>query len=514
MSLRMILQIFLLAGIAIQIALIIIYAFFRREKRYIFNVIFELGILYYFIILNLSLGFIQITEPKNLLIYPYPDLRNFSILAPILGMPVLMDQHRQSDLLAIICLIFTLPFMEPLSGYWYVNISVFFTALLLIRSAYELKQNFTHVKQNLSRFSMKQAFDTFPEGLAIGRRHGNLSIINTKMRKIMAEKGLTPDKRSSGLRIAFRRMLKEEELQAQQSEANEYTLTKIYLEKEQKKENDQKRLPDLRPRFFRGDKKASDTKSGKTETVKSFESGGRIYRYLETPFAVRSKNYWQILLSDITEESRLITEIRAKNKDLEENNELLGLMLQNVEEIELDKETQRMRNRIHDVMGQRLSILHSSLQQMDRSEEVPLADLLELLEDMMDDLNEEEKFDSEQIFKNIRNTADIVGTQVIKKGDIPLNEEVAGVFLQILREAVTNAIRHGQASKVYAEFFEDQDHYYLNISNTGRLPGQILKEGEGISGMRHKLSSLAGSLEIDAEEEFTIKLKVPHLENI
>lgn len=510
LALRMVLQIFLLAGIASQMMLMLMYSFFRRGRQYILNFLLELGILYFFIMLNLSLGFIQLAEPKNLIIYPYAKWRNLGMLAPILGMPVLMNQHRQSDLIAILCLIFTLPFMEALAGVWYVNLCAFFTAILLIRSAYELKQNLSHLKQNITRFSMKQAFDTFPEGLAIGRQHGSLNFTNAKMRQLMADKGLAQDKRTSGLRVAFRRMLKEEELAAKQADASSLTLTRISLEQEIRQKNERE------AKHSRGNKRRSHDVDA-TEPVpnlRSFESAGRIYRYQESSFQVGHKAYWEVLITDISEESRLIQEIQEKNQDLAQNNQQLGLMLQNIEEIELEKETRRMRNRIHDVMGQRLSILHSSLQQMDRREEVPLTELLDLLEDMMDDLQEEKSFDSEQIFRNIQNTADIVGTKLTKEGDIPAHEEVATIFLQILREAVTNAIRHGQADEVLAKFYEDEDNYYLDISNSGRLPDQSVQEGEGISGMRHKLAALAGSLEIITSDPFTIKVRVPHFDNL
>lgn len=516
---RMLLQILLLFGIAMEISLLYTHAFIRRDKQSLYFFLFDLGLLYHFIVLNLALGLVQITEPQNLVLSLYVNLRELSIFTPIMGLPLLLSKHRLIDLLAMSAVVFSLPFLEDVLGPTYVVLVMALTVILLIRSAAEIKETYSHVQENLSRFSMKQAFDTFPEGLAIGRQHGNIYIINSRMRSIMADKGLIPDKRSSGIMVAFRRMIKENLLASQQQVGQETSnLTKIFEEAKQKQEAALTSKPHwgVWDQFRQKRRQSSARPEGMKAPSKfrSFESQGRVYRYTEEGFQIGRQPYWQILLSDITQESDLILQIIEKNSQLEKSNQQLEDMLQNLEELERDNEKRRMRNRIHDVMGQRLSILHSSLQQMDRKEDVPIADLVSLLEDMVEDLKEPENFDYNLRFQNIQNTAAIVGTRLDQEGTIPQNQEVASVFMQVLREAVTNAIRHGQADKVLAKFAEDEDYYYLDITNSGSLPLQQPKEGEGISGMRHKLASLAGSLEIAAQDEFTIKIKVPKLDKV
>lgn len=477
--LRTLIQIFLFLSVTLEIALIINYSFLRREEGSKCYLLFELGIAWHFAVLNLCIGMVQITEPKNLLINPYPILRNLSIIAPISGMPLLLKERRNIDLLAIFALTFSLPFLESSLGTWYVNQFLIFNVFLFIRAFSELTRNYRYLRMNFSRFSMKQAFDTFPEGLAIGRHHGNIFISNQKMRKIMSDKGLIPDTRTSGIRVAFRRMMKQESLDYRDGKIDEPNISLVLEESEDK--------------------------------LRGFQNKGYIYRYGEEIFKIGRKEYVQILLSDITAESNLIFKIREKNRELGESNRQLLSMIQNIEAIELDKERQRMRNRIHDVMGQRLSILHFSLQNIDEKEEVPLDDLIRLLGDMVEDLNEPEHFNAESRYQHIENTAAIVGTELRKKGQIPADEEVAIICLQILREAVTNAIRHGKAATILAEFSQDDEYYYLNISNDGEIPETHLVEGEGIRGMRNKLVPLAGSLEIDTSDHFRIAIRIPRL---
>lgn len=490
---RMILQILLYFGIAFEMVTLMLYFFRRSEKHLVLRVIFEAGIVFFYFVTNLVIGLVQINSPNNLMVDPYPVLRSLCLLVPFLGMPILMLEHKNTDLLAIFCLILSLPFMESI----FLNQSAVFQAFILIvlfsRSLLLLMFVYFDTRNDISRFSIKEAFDTFPEGLAIGRVHGGLLLTNRRMRQIMGEKGLSVGNRSSNLRIAFRRMMKREEIQAKAGESELKSINVLA----------QKLLP-------ANDSHQDKQKSERDNTLRTFTLGDKVYRYTDEPFSIRGKKYRQILVNDITLENALLLQIKEKNQELEENNQKLETLVKNIEEIETEKESSRMRNRIHDIMGQRLSILHSTLQQMDRSEKTPpLDELIELLEDMVKDLHERDQTNVEQRFINIRNTAEIVGTRLLKDGDIPNNPKVAEVFLQVLREAVTNAIRHGQADTIEANFRETDEAWTVLIQNNGKLPLSQLREGEGIRGMRKKVEDLGGSLKIRSDRNFALYVSIP-----
>lgn len=485
---RMIIQILLIFGIVSEMVTLIMIFFLRAEKQRWFRVLFEAGIIYFFFVINLSIGLIQINAPNNLVVEPYPIMRAMSVIVPILGMPILMLQHQQMDLVAIFSLILALPFMDAFMPGKQVYLISFIVLLLFSRAAIQLVLAYRDVRRDISRFSVKEAFDTFPEGLAIGKEHGGILLINQRMRSIMQEKGLTPGQRSSRLRISFRRMMRREALAKRDQDKESKTLFSWLLDEKQK------------------DKKVQE----KERALQTFSSAGKVYRYKEEAFELGNEDCRQILVNDITKEDQLIHEIKQKNAELQESNQQLMTLLSNIEEIETEKESSRMRNRIHDIMGQRLSILHGTLQQMDRkATPPPLEELIDLLEDMVYDLREPELFHAENRFRYIQNTAEIVGTKLIKEGEIPEDEKIANVLLQVLREAVTNAIRHGQADLIRSKFFEDEEKWYLEIVNNGAAPVNRLKEGEGIRGMRHKLESISGSLEIRSDEYFSLSIEVP-----
>lgn len=491
---RMLLQILLYLAIVFEVVTLMLYFFRRSEKHIALRVLFEVGIVFFYLVTNLVIGLIQINSPNNLMVDPYPYLRSLCLLVPFLGMPIFMVEHRNTDLLAIFCLILSLPFMESIFLQQSALFQAFILVVLFSRSFLQLLLIYLNTRSDISRFSMKEAFDTFPEGLAIGREHGNLLLTNLRMRRIMSEKGLSSRPRSSNLRITFRRMMKREELEAK-SGSREFKSINVLA---------QNLLSE------KGKGSPEDRRAARDNTLRTFALNDKVYRYTDEPFSIRGRKYRQILVNDITVENALLLQIKEKNEELEENNRQLETLVMNIEEIEREKESSRMRNRIHDIMGQRLSILHGTLQQMDRNDKIPpLDELMELLEDMVKDLHEKDQTDAEQRFIHIRNTAEIVGTRLLKRGEIPNEAKVSEVILQVLREAVTNAIRHGQADTIEAIFRDTEKTWTVLIQNNGRLPLSQPREGEGIRGMRKKVEDIGGSLRINSEENFSLLVEIP-----
>ena len=79
--------------------------------------------------------------------------------------------------------------------------------------------------------------------------------------------------------------------------------------------------------------------------------------------------------------------------------------------------------------------------------------------------------------------------------DIPLNVEA--VLALALRESVTNVLRHARARRVEVELTQDtRGGIVLLIADDGR--GGVSGEGHGLTGMRERLRSVGGMLEIES----------------
>jgi two-component system, NarL family, sensor histidine kinase DesK len=76
-----------------------------------------------------------------------------------------------------------------------------------------------------------------------------------------------------------------------------------------------------------------------------------------------------------------------------------------------------------------------------------------------------------------------------------------------LREAVTNVVRHARATRCRVSLTAASGRAWLEILDDGR--GSDAPEGQGLSGMRERLSSVSGTLERDGRRGMRLRISVP-----
>ena len=86
-------------------------------------------------------------------------------------------------------------------------------------------------------------------------------------------------------------------------------------------------------------------------------------------------------------------------------------------------------------------------------------------------------------------------------------------MLQFLREAISNALRHGRPSRVSVVWQRDPEGSVLVVQDdgVGFDPGSIAASGRGLGNLRERALSLGGRLEIDSHTNrgTRISLKLP-----
>lgn len=106
-----------------------------------------------------------------------------------------------------------------------------------------------------------------------------------------------------------------------------------------------------------------------------------------------------------------------------------------------------------------------------------------------------------------------MSVQIDVEGALPEDARVAAAFLQIIREASTNATKHAQAHRVHVRLWQERTDAdavaHMTISNDGSPAPVSYREGTGIPGMRHVAQDLGGSLEVHATPPFTLTVSIP-----
>jgi two-component system sensor histidine kinase DesK len=106
--------------------------------------------------------------------------------------------------------------------------------------------------------------------------------------------------------------------------------------------------------------------------------------------------------------------------------------------------------------------------------------------------------------------------QVLETAGVRLNKPARAPYLTprheatlslVLREAVTNIVRHAGASECSIEVSTAEDRTQLVIADDGR--GDIRQEGNGLRGMRERVQELGGSLSLESNRGTRLQIELP-----
>lgn len=226
---------------------------------------------------------------------------------------------------------------------------------------------------------------------------------------------------------------------------------------------------------------------------------------VEDKYYVFVINNNEIITFDITEEYKLHQKLNGQNKKLKENNKKILLSIDNIEELEKEKNLLKLKNKYHDILGQNLSILQQYLNKENITQE-NFEEIKFMIQKMFIDI--EDTDDTNANLENLIKIHKKNGTDIIIDGKLPPNKETAKVFFEIIREATTNAIRHAGSSKVFVNIKETLEETYMIITNDGRKSNEFITENQGIKDMRRKVKKLGGMFYISTVPEFSVNISI------
>jgi two-component system, NarL family, sensor histidine kinase DesK len=106
--------------------------------------------------------------------------------------------------------------------------------------------------------------------------------------------------------------------------------------------------------------------------------------------------------------------------------------------------------------------------------------------------------------------------QILETAGVRLNRPAKAPYLTprheatlslVLREAVTNIVRHAGASECSIELSTAKDRTQLVIADDGR--GDIRQEGNGLRGMRERVQELGGRLSLESNRGTRLQIELP-----
>jgi two-component system sensor histidine kinase DesK len=189
-------------------------------------------------------------------------------------------------------------------------------------------------------------------------------------------------------------------------------------------------------------------------------------------------------------------------------NARLQMAQEEIEQLAKLAERERIARDLHDVLGHTLSVivLKSELagRLFSRNPEraaAEIADVEHIARKALTEVREAIRgYRTEGLAAEIQRAHGVLDaagvTLVCEETPLALTPAEESVLSLVLREAVTNIVRHAQASHCTVRFEEKDGQTLLVVEDNGR--GGVREDGNGVRGMRERIEALGGHFAVDA----------------
>lgn len=469
-------DIFILINIAILVLvaalqsmnLISVYAMELSQNGKRLRMTVEGMVLLYIVINFILLLFLQWCKNAGMKFEEVPKLiwirYTFATLFLILMIYLYIVTKRWQTFLLILVDFTLLPVCETLLNDYFFILPTIGNIYLGLR-AYRLESFYNRRRQsNLSGFAIKESMDSLPSGIFVTDEDKQIIFMNNQMQELLYDlMGKLPN-----------------------------DADKIYwhlMRRAVRNKNDEMKI----------DGKVIHNKKNDT------------YWIFNRKMPQIGNNYYAIIVaSDITKEWNMNLELQKQTKELRKQSDELKLAIEDLEEECHRQQIVELKGMFHDILGHKIALLLRYL----REKKVPEKDLLSEFESGLPEIKDllNTKDDLGQHIEVLIKTFEGIGVKLEIKGDLPQNKHLLEVCISIIREAATNAVRHGYAKNIYVTFEDNAAESSMRITNDGETPPHTMTEGNGIKGMRKRMVYEGGYLIVDRIPEFAIIAVIPKIQ--
>ena len=329
------------------------------------------------------------------------------------------------------------------------------------------------MKKNTSAKMIKKAIDSYPGGICFSALDGRVILANEKMNKLMLE--------LTGHTILNAKVTWEE-LASFASNGKAEKLTQSWLPKDPDKESIHQQL------FFR----FSDS------SIWRFE-----LRFLDL-------NTVQIEAAEITELYRLSEELYENTIRLHEMQKRQKALLDSIVEVNLNKEILSAKMHIHDELG------HCLLATIKAITEDSLAENADTLRESWNSTIRDFSnipmvwtVPDSSLQSELMQVAELIGCKVVFLGEQPKSRKALQLLYAAVREALTNAVRHADATELTVKIEQNEKSYHIEISNNGSVTVSKITEGNGLSALRQRLEQEGASLKVLCDGSVSLLVDIP-----
>lgn len=329
------------------------------------------------------------------------------------------------------------------------------------------------LKKKPSAKMIKKAIDSYPGGICFSALDGRVVLVNEKMNRLVLE--------LTGHTILNAKAAWEEFANFA-SNGKAEKLTQSWLPKDPDNESIHQQL------FFR----FSDS------SVWRFE-----LKFLDS-------NTIQIEAAEITELYRLSEELYENTIRLQEMQKRQKSLLDSIVEVNLNKEILAAKMHIHDELGHCLLATTKAITENSLSENTDT-----LRENWNSTIRDFSNIPTvwtvpdSSLQSELMQVAELIGCKVVFLGEQPKNRKALQLLYAAVREALTNAVRHADATELTVTVEQNKQGYHIEISDNGDVTVSKITEGNGLSALRQRLEQEGASLKVLCGNSVSLIVNIP-----
>lgn len=223
-----------------------------------------------------------------------------------------------------------------------------------------------------------------------------------------------------------------------------------------------------------------------------------------------------------------IEEINELYHELQSANEQLQEYAKMTERVTQTRERNRLAREIHDTLGHTLTGIATGLdacmalvdispeqtkKQLQLLSEVSregLKDVRRSVNELRPDTLERLSLEA-AIRKMITDMSQASEVQIFfssQEEQLKFDEDEENVIYRVIQESITNAIRHGKASKIWVELRKVEGEVILRIRDNG-VGAKELKSGFGLKHIKERIEMLHGTVTFDGSNGFIVTARIP-----
>ena len=221
-------------------------------------------------------------------------------------------------------------------------------------------------------------------------------------------------------------------------------------------------------------------------------------------------NTVQVEAAEITELYRLSEELYENTIRLQEIQKRQKALLDSIVEINLNKEILAAKMHIHDELGHCLLATTKAIAE-DRLAEN--ADTLRkswnsTIQDFSN-ISTVWTVPDSSLQSELMQVAELIGCKVTFLGEQPKSRKALQLLYAAVREALTNAVRHADATELTVKIKQDKQRYHIEISDNGGVSVSSITEGNGLSALRQRLEQEGASLKVLCDNSVSLLVDIP-----